>query len=160
MNDYSKRYRAENEEKIKLLCQKHYKNNREKILKRSREYYTANKEHVNKKVRERVKNNPIRSWTNSSIQGHKDRGFVVEMTRKELEYMARITTNCFYCDTALKYRNGKFAKNSATVDRNNNEFNLNLQNIRIICNFCNRTKGERDHKQFIEYCKNIVSNFG
>lgn len=119
-----------------------------------KKYYWANRDIQLNRTKDYWKSNPLSYWCNSTIQNHKKK-YRVLFNRKELFNFVSNITQCRYCRCNMKYTGGKFSKQSATLDRIDNEPILTLKNIQVICAQCNRTKGERTHREFINYCKQV-----
>ncbi|MBC8522211.1 MAG: hypothetical protein H8D26_09560 [Methanomicrobia archaeon] len=101
---------------------------------------------------------PFYIWAQASLRKHREKGIKIEMNIKELEEMVINIDRCPLCGCKLKRSNGKGPeRNSPTLDRVNNESEVRKDNIMIICHQCNKTKGERTLKEFIDYCKHIAS---
>lgn len=151
---------------------KYYQNpeNHDRICKRQAEYNQKpeNRDRIRKyNVEYRIEYNQKpenlkRLWANSSISGHRRKGYEINITTDELEAMAKNTTSCKYCGQHLNYnrgdKNGKPQSSSPTLDSINNIKSLSIDNVQIICMRCNVTKSDRTHAEFVEYCKTIAKN--
>lgn len=62
-------------------------------------------------------------------------------------------------DYSVGTKDGKIKANSPTVDRVDNARYLDANNVVILCNKCNRTKGDRTFVEFVEFCKMIADKF-
>jgi 5-methylcytosine-specific restriction endonuclease McrA len=115
-----------------------------------------------KKYREN-ENNKYKLFASSTFNDHKRyKQFIVNITKYEIEQLALNTNKCIYCDIELNYNRGKKYKtmlNSPSLDRTNNEKEININNIQIICHRCNTIKHDMTHKEFVIYCKTIVDKF-
>jgi len=98
-----------------------------------------------------------KTWTWRTLLRHRDNGYNVIITKEDLYNLAELTTHCPYCGINLSWDNTKLSDNSPSLDRIDNEQYLSPDNVEIICARCNRTKSNRTKKEFIEYCKTIVS---
>lgn len=118
------------------------KNNREKMSMRAFEWY----------------NKSPRGWANQAIGSHRRKGHVINITIDELYDYALDKKNCPICGVSLSWgkKNGHIRSHSPSLDRINNEPELNINNIWIICARCNAAKGDMNMKDFVEYCKNVV----
>jgi 5-methylcytosine-specific restriction endonuclease McrA len=102
------------------------------------------------------------NWANTVTRGHARRGIEVRIPHNELEELAKTEAakECAYCETPLNWvygsKRGRIQFDSPTADRFNNEKFLDRDNIRIVCNRCNRAKGEHTYDEFIEYCKRVA----
>ena len=100
---------------------------------------------------------PFYNWARKSLYSHKKKGVKIELGNKELEQMAINAKFCPLCGCELKLNKENVKSNSPTLDRINNENVIRKDNVMIICQQCNITKGERTLKEFIDYCKLIAS---
>lgn len=131
----------------KILSGKHYKNNK-KDYDNTRDTFRANY--------------PARAWARSSVCNHRDCGFIINFSMDELYNLAEHTTHCRYCGTELLFTHkirGVSKHDSPTLDRIDNEKEMTINNIQIICRECNTTKGARTHDEFIKYCSMIHNKF-
>lgn len=140
---------------------RYYLKNREKCIEDRRSRHAKNKDRENQTSRDWAKNHPHRVWARSSFFGHKIRGCSMNITIDDLEELARSTTECQYCGIPLEFKYGAgFNPVSPTLERIDNEDNLSPDNITIVCRRCNTTKGDRDMRAFVQYCKMIADKFG
>lgn len=123
------------------------------------------KEHVEEiKIykKEYIKLNPKKKWVTTTISHHRHKGYIVNITQEELENRIEGHQRCEICGCELRFeygnKHGHVHCDSPSLDRKNNEQELNMNNIMILCNQCNRTKGERRLDEFIEYCKMVTQN--
>lgn len=135
---------------------KYYKNYYQKNKERLRKYYK-------KYQRKYQKNNPIKVWCHRTITYHKQKGFALTFTNKELSPMAEKIKYCPICECKLDWKYGSKNKrpqiDSPTLDRINNKKTLTLNNIQILCHRCNSAKGQMNMKEFVEYCSMISNKF-
>lgn len=107
--------------------------------------------------------NPKMNWAHHTRSDHKKKNIVINISNKDLlSFVANIET-CNICGCKLNWgvdNKGSIFPNSPSLDRTNNEYEININNIQLICHKCNRTKGERTMKDFIRYCKNVYLKFG
>ena len=110
-----------------------------------------------------IKNYPYFVFARQAIYHHKHRGYSMKISISELEELAKITKTCKYCGKELIYnigiRNKKNWFDGPSLDRLNNEKEIRLDNIQIICGKCNVTKQDRTNEEFIDYCYKVVNNF-
>jgi len=125
--------------------------------------YLKNKSsHIEKNKQWRI-NNPIKSWCQSTLNSHRSNGFIVHITTTELYNYAKDITHCNICGKPFdwtrykQYRGGR--DTSPSLDRINNEVDIDLHNIQMICKLCNSTKGERDMHTFVEYCGMVYKKY-
>lgn len=97
------------------------------------------------------------SWAYSSIQNHKQRGYIILFETFELVEKAKNSILCSLCRIQLDWNaNKRFSnKNSPTLENINLKKELKIEDIEIACRSCNTTKGPRTKQEFINYCKNI-----
>lgn len=187
INAYAAKYRKEHAEKLRLYAQNYYKENKENIADKNRVRRIDNREHdraVKKawyyKNRERLlakkrKYNIInriqrheynethrrRVWATRTRSMHRTNGFLVNIELNDLHEMAENIENCPICGCELKWLSGHgtVRENSPTLDRINNQSEMTIDNVWIICHRCNTTKRNRSMKEFVEYCKCVVNKF-
>lgn len=121
----------------------------------------TSREHYRMKAKRETLRNPIKRWATSTISGHKKRGCEIRFTTQELIELAEQTTHCKYCGKEIVYKPYEEVpvRNRPSMDRINNDTELRIDNIQIICNGCNISKGQMTHDEFILYCKNIASRW-
>lgn len=113
-----------------------------------------------KKRRDKIKENPKDNWSYMTLWSHKKKGFIVNITREELYNHVSKINNCEICNKELTFGGGcGFKSTSATLDRKDNENELNINNVQVLCRKCNSTKLDRSMSEFIEYCQFIVNKF-
>ena len=111
------------------------------------------------------KKHPFRRWCISSKSHHKK--YIFNISLDELETLAINTPVCPICGCKLNYnqsrhsgKNKKMTPDSPTLDRINNDTELYITNVWIVCNACNRAKSDKPMKEYVKYCKMIVDKFG
>ena len=172
-------WKKKNPEKAKALRLRYYIKNRERLLVKSKLYRDRSDIQIREKERHRVyfqKNypklmdnlkrkkavNPYFFWSHSVIQAHKARGFIVDFNGQWLEDLAKSTPTCFLCECKFDWfleKKGRQYPDSPSLDRIENEKTLTKENVQIICILCNMTKGARNMKDFIAYCKMISKKY-
>lgn len=175
--EYDKKYHEKNRERLLQQSREYYWKNREKLKLQSIKYRSNHLEEILKKDRARSKEchrkymekgrreRPEYIWAQHSITSHRQAGYKMTITKYDLEVLAKQTSNCCYCNTELIYGNGehgggkKASNQIPTMDRINGDKVITKENIRIICWRCNKTKSNRTHEEFVEYCKNIAIKF-
>jgi len=150
--------------KCKKCRKEYYENNKEKILKQKKDYYENNKE----KIKEYYENNYVRRWCTDTINFHKKRGYIVNITFDELYNIVKDKPSCEICGKELEWYStgkGKTTNLSPSLDRIYNENEINKDNISILCHKCNTKKHSESIeenviwcKQFIEYANNILGD--
>lgn len=122
---------------------KYAQNNKEKLRNDAREWY----------------NKSPRGWANGALRSHRNRGHEINITTDELYNYALDKKTCPVCGETLSWgkNNGHIRSHSPSLDRINNEKELNIKNVWIICAKCNMAKGELCMKEFVEYCRNVVA---
>ncbi len=99
--------------------------------------------------------NRLRDWSRHTIYTHRKRGFIIEITREEIEELARSTKNCAICGREFDWiRRGKVNSHTPTLDRINNEKVLSRMTVQLVCWECNRTLHE-----FVRFCSTVVARF-
>jgi len=107
------------------------------------------------------KANPQKYWASKTLGRHKQRGNEINITVEELETIANNTLTCKYCGCNLVFDSrvkGVSRPYSPTLDRIDNENELNVNNVQIICRECNTAKGTKTHVEFINYCSSVIKN--
>lgn len=101
---------------------------------------------------------PIYAWAHNTLGKHKQSGFIINITKKELVEFAKQNKYCRYCGKLLEYKPYTDMKLSErpSLDRIDNEKELNKNNIQLVCHACNTMKGQLSHKEFIVKCKLIL----
>jgi 5-methylcytosine-specific restriction endonuclease McrA len=120
-------------------------------------YAQENKEKLRKDAFEWYNRSP-RGWASGALRSHKKKGHAINITTDELYNYALDKKTCPVCGKVLSWggKNGRIRSHSPSLDRINNEPELNINNIWIICARCNAAKGDLNMKEFVEYCKNVV----
>jgi hypothetical protein len=121
-----------------------------------------------KEVRRRAekkytKNHPYRIWAKNTLNKHRRRGNITNISTNELEELAKQTTHCKICGCKLNWKsdnkNGTIQSNSPTLDRIDNKNTITTNNIQILCYTCNASKRNRTMSEFINYCEMVVKKF-
>lgn len=140
------------------------KNNRKRHEKRYIDFKKNKKEHevFKKQLRENYYNAKDRNyqklWSSGVIRGHSNKGYKLNFSKDELETLALNTKNCMFCDIPLSwYRKGKVRFDSPSLDNLNLKYELNIEDIAIICHLCNATKNKRTFQEFVNYCQKMSS---
>ncbi len=98
-------------------------------------------------------------WASGSLNRHRRRGYVINISIMELENLAKKSTSCPYCGIKFSWVGNKKSRiNSPALDRINNEKEIRLDNTEIICYRCNATKWNRTREEFIKYCGAVFEN--
>lgn len=133
---------------------------KECVLEYHKKTYQENPEKYKEIQKRWVRKNPIKKWSMVVLVRKRGLGFDVRITFDELYQMVRNIKVCYYCGRNLVYRNkNRACDNSASLDRINNSKIISKNTVRVVCIQCNKTKQNRTHNQFVEYCKKIVSKF-
>lgn len=147
-NSHKRLYKLRNKEKIRRYNKNYRKKNAEKLREKNSDYW---------------RNNPERSWCLKTLNAHRNRGYKVDLTTKDLLMVAKETKECCICGVELRWQYGeankKPAMNSPSLDRVNNSIFIDKDNFQIICMQCNITKNSRNMEEFISYCRMIVDKF-
>ena len=151
----------------KICSKEYYENNKDQIKEKNKKYYENNKEKLLEQQKEYYENNYVRRWCTRTIHHHKTRGYIVNITIDELYNIVKDEPSCEICGKELEWYStgtGKVTDLSPTLDRKNNENEINKDNISILCHKCNMKKNSESIeenlvwcKQFIEYANNKFS---
>jgi len=126
---------------------------------RKDKHATICKECVKKQRKyERCHTDKFKLWTIGTVCSHKRNGFEISFAKKELLLLAKKTSICHICGCELDWDigKGKPQDNSPSLDRINNEKDMHMDNIQIICWRCNRLKRAMTMEEFYAYCRNIT----
>lgn len=141
----------------------YYLRNQDRMRNNRDEYYRSHSKESNARSNKWSKNNPIMHWTHSVLSNHRRRGYLVSITNNQFTELAKKTPNCSICLRQLSWssegKNGRPQLNSPSLDRINNEKELRLDNVQVICWLCNLTKSSRTMQEFIDYCKMVANRF-
>ena len=100
--------------------------------------------------------NRKREWSINTIAKHRERGYNIEITPTELTEIANETTHCKWCGRELHWGVGKgFISTNPTLDREDCEPDITIENVAIICHSCNVSKGAQTANEFRQYIKNM-----
>lgn len=102
--------------------------------------------------------NPIRAKANRTLHNHKimHKDAIINITITEIENLFRESTHCPICGIEFSSVN---RQTTQSLDRLDNEKELRVDNVWVICNKCNATKQDRTLKEFIDYCKMVVDKW-
>ena len=138
--------------KCKKCRKDYYENNKEKI----KEYYENNKEKIKEQQKEYNKNNYVRRWCYNTINKHKNRSYIVNITFDELYNIVKDEPICEICGKELEWYStgkGKLTNLSPSLDRIYNENEINKDNISILCHKCNMKKNSESIEENLVWCK-------
>ena len=147
----NKKYYENNKEKMK----EYRENNKEKM----KEYYENNKEKIKEYKKEWRENNYVRIWCTHTIHNHKRRGYIVNITIDELYNIVKDEPSCEICGKELEWYStgkGKTTNLSPSLDRKNNENEINKDNISILCYKCNAKKNSESIEENVVWCKQFI----
>lgn len=163
---YAKEHYLKNKEHYKAVRKEWVKNNQDKVRATRKRYYAKNIDSLREKARNQEKFKiPFFKWAYYARISHRQRGNIINVTTEELITLAKDNPNCQICGVKLwsngakPDRKGDNYMNALTLDRINNETIINKDNVLIVCNHCNMSKGRRTLKEFIEYCSAISDRF-
>ena len=152
----NKKHREENKDKIKEYQKIYREENKEATLEYQKIYYAEHKE----ESKQYQKNNRKRYWAQTTLYRHKQKGNIISVSTDFVEALAENTFKCNICEINLDWEGGNgLNNNSPSLDRINNENELNKDNIWIICHSCNTTKRDRTMDEFVDYSEMIVNKF-
>jgi hypothetical protein len=146
-NEYIKKDRIKNPEKHKQYRIKYYNVPINKLQ------HTLTMIEYNKK-------NPIKTWLRGTLNRHSKK-YVVNVTTNQLYEKFKLITHCPICGKEINFDYGKvkIMNNSPSLDRINNEKEIRIDNVQLICNQCNITKGSRTMEEFIDYCNKVTQRY-
>ncbi len=102
---------------------------------------------------------PILYWAKNNIRSHKHSGYTVNLSIELLVGLANQTKHCSICDIELDY-NSKYGErlkyNTPSLDRINNEPELNMNNVWIVCYECNASKRGRTMVELALWCEKFI----
>jgi len=102
----------------------------------------------------------IRVWATNTLSGHRRRGYIINITINELINYALSIQKCEICNKELDWfiqdGTGNATLDTPSLDRINNELEININNIQIVCKECNSHKQGKTMKEFILYCKHVI----
>lgn len=158
---YQREYRKTHTRQRKEWSRQYYINNKSRINIYSKQRHIAHRVQE-KKARDQLRlDNPYRFWAKTVISNHRQSGYPVSLSVDELENLARKTTLCPICDSPLDYSGkAKSPWNQPSLDRKNNDNEINSSNSWIICRKSNTIKCDLPMQSFVEYCKKVVARFG
>ena len=99
---------------------------------------------------------PQMDWSKRTHCSHKGRFNSINFTVEELYFIAKNSKNCSFCGNDFCWTNTKPLPNSPSLDRLDNNEDLTLDNISIICRKCNTTKLDRSLEEFRDYIIKIL----
>jgi len=104
---------------------------------------------------------PHRKRASGTLSTHKQRGMKVSITLTQVENLFAETTHCPICGRKLDChsRPGFASASSPSLDRIDNDNEIRIDNVWVICKHCNTTKQDRTLEEFYEYCKMVVSKW-
>jgi len=96
-----------------------------------------------------------RSWSDKTIRAHRLRGVVIKFSRADLQRRAEATLNCELCGKKLSWKFGKEIPqlDSPTLDNINLKRELTLDDVMIVCKWCNSVKNRRTLAEFMVFCR-------
>lgn len=137
----------------------YYQKHKEYIQQYQAKYYRANKQKMIETALKNYYATPlIKRWAQRTIHKHRSNGCVVTITTQQLVAIAAKQTTCQICGIPLKFHCEKVTVyNCVSLDRMNNEKEINENNILILCHKCNTKKGNQTFGEFYDYCKMVAS---
>ena len=127
-----------------------------------KKYYQTHKDDKKRRDKKHQKTNPFRWWAGVSLQGHKDRGCIINIKLSELEKLAKETKKCPICNIKLNWdytQKRRMQPDIPNLDRIDNKKEINKNNVWIICWKCNRIKMDLTFKEFVGYCGLVYKKF-
>jgi len=107
------------------------------------------------------KRNPYRYWAGNVLNGHRRKGFIVNISVDELALMAKKAKYCSLCGGEIDWSYKLRGKNTPvqthpSLDRADNSKTINITNIDIIHIKCNTLKGFTRRRLFLSICNQII----
>lgn len=125
-------------------------------------YYQNNKEKIRQYFKEWELKNPFYHVARATLYKHKKykNCIVKDVSTKWLMDKFKDTPYCEICGVLLDYsKKGKLVSNSPSLDRLNNEKEIRKDNIQILCHRCNSTKGDKNIKDLVSWCKLVIQKY-
>lgn len=113
-------------------------------------------------IKTRVKTDKsfARYFAKNTIASHKNNKFKINVTEEYIVNLVNKIDYCPICGCKLLKEYGKgHSLNNVSIDRINNEKELNEQNIQVICRGCNITKLNRNMEEMYIYCSNFIEYY-
>lgn len=86
--------------------------------------------------------------------------FNFDVTLEELLFLFDNTKRCLYCGRIMEKGIGKNHDLSPTLDIIDPFKNrITAKDVHFICHQCNRTKSNRSHNEFVDFCQRVVKSF-
>lgn len=100
-----------------------------------------------------------KEWARRTIRSHEQNGFEVKITIEELTQKALSISTCPLCDIELIWigKGSSSQRESASLDRKENEKVITKENAEIMCHACNTHKGNFTSQQLLEWAKRVIS---
>lgn len=157
----AKIYRAKNKDKNKIYRELNKEKTREYNREYGKRYRESNREKLYEYARAWSRRNPKLRWCSHTMSSHKKSGYIVLFQIEELINKIENLTHCKICGTELNWEaNKKVVRNSSpSLDRIENEKELTIDGVQVICYKCNATKRDRSMKELYEYCKMFCNKF-
>jgi len=129
------------------LCRREYRYGHPEYQKK---YQQSHRKTVVIYSRRWQKNHPYQAWAIMTLCKHRKKGYIVDLTPDQIVALLNKNPTCQICGKILTIHKDKAAHDSPTLDRMNNEQHMNLTNVLILCQSCNRAKGKKPLQQFLE----------
>lgn len=102
--------------------------------------------------------NPVRVWCISTLSQHKHNGYIINISLDELYNYVKSAKYCYICGKELDWTIGKKHSNhnSPTLDRLNNEKEINIRNIQILCRDCNISKSNKTILELVSWAEQVI----
>lgn len=113
--------------------------------------------------------NHIRLWCHGTINNHKKKGIVVNISVDDLCSYAETVKTCMWCGKSIDWSpdRGRVMADSPTLDRVNNSKLMDHiwrgpddtteGAVAITCHKCGATKQDRTYTEFVAYCKHVAA---
>ena len=122
-------------------------------------YYKCNKTRIITNNKKWSRENPIRIRALNTIKHHSNKNNIINISVDEVVDLLEKSVYCPICGQKFTSTINGHQRNAPSLDRLNNEKELRVDNVWVICRKCNSTKLDRTMKEFYEYCNNVVTKF-
>ncbi len=100
--------------------------------------------------------NRKREWSINTLAKHRERGYEIVIDTTQLTELAEETIHCKWCGRKLHWDVGEgFLSTNPTLDREDCELDITIDNVAIICHSCNVSKGQMNSSEFRQYIKRM-----
>ncbi len=128
-----------------------------------RTYYVKHRETIKLNAIRYINKHRFEVWVRHTLDCHRRSGYIVNINKAELIELAKRTIYCPICGTELKWgfkdRGNGGRTNSPSLDRMNNETQLSIDNVWIVCRRCNGMMQDLDKHSVYLWAKKYISKY-